>query len=49
MVLVDVSGSVVAELPQGDVSEEHIEMNKPFGFLCLIGCCMCMVGTWCGQ
>ena len=43
MVLADVSGSVVAEEPQEDISEEHAEGSKPFGFLCLTCCCLCMV------
>lgn len=45
MVLADVSDSVVAEQPQEDISEEHAEGNKPFGFLCLTCCCLCMVGA----
>ena len=40
------SSSAVAEMSEDDFSEEpSSEANKPFGFLCLTGCCLCMVGT----
>ena len=43
--VLSVSSTVVAELPKENISEGHIEANKPFGFLCLTGCCLCMVGA----
>ena len=44
--VVAMSSSAVAEMSEEYFSEEpSSEANKPFGFLCLTGCCLCMVGA----